>query len=146
MHKARAFFFVCAGIFLLALSYHLGARSAGAQAPGNPVVEVKRSSNGNLISITSNGDAYESVSPSADGPWSFRSNVFSGAIPAPGNPVVGIERGSDVGMISITSNGDVYQSSDDSGAGPWAFRSNVFGSATPAQAISIGQLKAKYAK
>jgi hypothetical protein len=33
MHKARAFFFVCAGIFLLALAYHLGARSAGAQAP-----------------------------------------------------------------------------------------------------------------
>ena len=32
MHKARAFFFVCAGIFLLALSYHLGARGAGAQA------------------------------------------------------------------------------------------------------------------
>ena len=32
MHKARAFFFVCAGIFLLALAYHLGARSAGAQS------------------------------------------------------------------------------------------------------------------
>src|SRR5262245_15731882 len=33
MHKARAFFYVCAGVFLLALSYHLGARSAAAQAP-----------------------------------------------------------------------------------------------------------------
>ena len=31
MHKARAFFYVAAGIFLLALSYHLGARNAGAQ-------------------------------------------------------------------------------------------------------------------
>jgi hypothetical protein len=33
MHRAKAFFYVCAGIFLLALSYPLGARSAGAQAP-----------------------------------------------------------------------------------------------------------------
>ena len=32
MHKARLFFFACAGIFLLAAAYHLGARSATAQA------------------------------------------------------------------------------------------------------------------
>src|SRR5262249_33696920 len=38
MQRAKAFFYVCAGIFLLALSYHLGARSAVAQAPGNAVV------------------------------------------------------------------------------------------------------------
>lgn len=30
MQRAKAFFYVCAGLFLLALSYHLGARSAGA--------------------------------------------------------------------------------------------------------------------
>jgi hypothetical protein len=28
--RARAFFYVCAGVFLLALSYHLGVRAAGA--------------------------------------------------------------------------------------------------------------------
>ena len=32
MQKAKAFFLVCAGFFLLALSYHLGAQSATAQA------------------------------------------------------------------------------------------------------------------
>jgi len=32
MHKARAFFYVSAGLLCLALAYHLGARSAGAQA------------------------------------------------------------------------------------------------------------------
>lgn len=37
MHKARAFFYVCAGIFLLALAYNFGAVSATAQVPGNPV-------------------------------------------------------------------------------------------------------------
>src|SRR5690349_5865855 len=30
--KARSFFYVCCGLFLLALSYHLGARNAGAQS------------------------------------------------------------------------------------------------------------------
>lgn len=40
MHRARAFFYVCAGVFLPALPYHLGARSAEAQAPGNPIVSA----------------------------------------------------------------------------------------------------------
>ena len=40
MQKARAFFFVCAGIFLLALAYHLGARSATAQAPATKPAEA----------------------------------------------------------------------------------------------------------
>ncbi len=31
MHKAKVFFYVSAGLFLLALSYHLGARNVGAQ-------------------------------------------------------------------------------------------------------------------
>jgi len=32
MRNAGAFFFVCAGLFLLALAYHLGARRAVAQS------------------------------------------------------------------------------------------------------------------
>lgn len=39
MHRARAFFFVCAGIFLLALSYLLGARNARAQLPRSTVTD-----------------------------------------------------------------------------------------------------------
>jgi len=35
---AKRFFYVCAGILCLALAYHLGARSATAQAPGDPIV------------------------------------------------------------------------------------------------------------
>lgn len=37
MNKARAFFFVCGGVFLLVLTYHLGARSAGAAGPARQV-------------------------------------------------------------------------------------------------------------
>ena len=34
--KAKRFFYVCAGMFLLALTYHLGARTAQAQVGGVP--------------------------------------------------------------------------------------------------------------
>jgi len=78
MHKARAFFYVSAGIFLLTLSYHLGARSAGAQAPGNAVVATF----GNLGAVvTANGDVYSALGPcSAD--WHLCGNVFGGPVPA----------------------------------------------------------------
>ena len=36
---APKFFYVCAGMFLLALSYHLGASSAGAQAQSFRVLD-----------------------------------------------------------------------------------------------------------
>jgi hypothetical protein len=42
MHKARAFFLVCAGFFLLALAYHLGARSAhGKAGVESPLVKFR---------------------------------------------------------------------------------------------------------
>src|SRR5881296_3029084 len=75
MHRARAFFYVCAGVFLLALSYHLGARSAGAQAPGNLVVTAA----GSLV-LTANGDVYLPTN-FADvnyEHWTRMGNVFSG--------------------------------------------------------------------
>ena len=40
MKRARGFFYVSAGMFLLALSYHLGARSAGAQSPSLDVANI----------------------------------------------------------------------------------------------------------
>ena len=84
MHKARAFFFVAAGIFLLALAYHLGARSATAQAPGNPAVALGRvpSAGGEAHGVlTANGDLYVDVSGSGQ-QWTYLANVFSGPTPA----------------------------------------------------------------
>lgn len=61
MHRARAFFYVCAGIFLLALSYHLGARSATAQA-GQSIAAFSSGNtshcSGDFFVITPNGDVY----------------------------------------------------------------------------------------
>ena len=59
MQKAKAFFLVCAGCFLLALSYHLGARSATAQAGSSEVgYAVSTLSSGTHFVMTPNGDIY----------------------------------------------------------------------------------------
>ena len=79
MHKTRAFFFVCAGLLCLALSFHFGATSVTAQAPGNPLVAMTVNGFSNpheYLAVTSNGDAYSSVSGGAT--WTLRGNVFSG--------------------------------------------------------------------
>ena len=78
MPKARAFFYVCAGVFLLALSYHLGARSATAQAPGNPVVAATGGDvSGHGSAYTANGDLYSTPSVGTE-PFRFVCNVFAG--------------------------------------------------------------------
>ena len=71
---ARKFFYVCAGMLMLALSYHLGANTATAQAPGNPVVATFIE--GNAV-VTASGDVYQS-SNGVIGPWTLMSNTFSG--------------------------------------------------------------------
>jgi len=79
MRQAKVFFIVCAGLLCLALAYHLGARSAGAQAPGNPVVALGVNSQGQCVSAaTANGNVYITVS----GGWAYSSNIFGSATPA----------------------------------------------------------------
>jgi hypothetical protein len=78
---------VSAGVFLLALSYHFGATSAVAQAPGNPVVCALPSSGydpgGSAYGVTiatANGDVYGA--PNEQGPWTRIDNVFTNSTPA----------------------------------------------------------------
>ena len=77
---ARKFFYVCAGMFLLALSYHLGASTATAQGPGNPVVGFIAYGNAGLAAaaITANGDVYASNIGGLDHGWVFKQNIFNG--------------------------------------------------------------------
>jgi hypothetical protein len=85
MHKARAFFFICAGLLCLAIAYHLGATSVQAQEPGNPIVGFS----GPLV-CTANGDIYGAVAlggnASAYGQWTRVGNVFTGQIPTQAAP------------------------------------------------------------
>ena len=76
---AKRFFYVCAGLLMLALSYHLGARSAGAQAPGNPVAGVAHDAGSALFVVTANGDTYVSLEGTG---WQRKDNVFSAPTPA----------------------------------------------------------------
>ena len=74
---AKRFFYVCAGLFLLAGAYALGARNAGAQAPGNSVVAVVNGTcpNYSTVVVTANGDLWGSNQCS--GTWTHIGNVFS---------------------------------------------------------------------
>ncbi len=65
---------MCAGLFLLALSYHLGARSARAQSSSNPIV----SASGGLV-VTANGDLYCSSDACNGAPCVRVNNVFASA-------------------------------------------------------------------
>ena len=79
---AKRFFYVCAGVFLLALTYHLGAQNATAQAPGNPVVGVAATTfvNCGFMAVTSSGDTY--FTDNCGQSWNLVSNVFGGPTPA----------------------------------------------------------------
>ena len=81
MHKAKTFFFVCAGAFLLALAYHLGARSATAQT-GNEIVAIAGATEGNLAywkAVTATGDTYTSSGHS--GTWVPGPSIFGAPTP-----------------------------------------------------------------
>lgn len=74
---AKRFFYVSAAILCLAAAYHLGASTATAQAPGNPVVAAGDAAWGESWVVTANGDVFSTVQPFSD--WSPRGNVFTGS-------------------------------------------------------------------
>lgn len=79
---ARKFFYICAGMVMLALSYDLGANTATAQGPGNPVVaagEMTFSNSTSNFVITSSGDLFTAASNSPGTSWVHLGNVFTGA-------------------------------------------------------------------
>ena len=72
---AKKFFYVCAGLILLALTYQLGARSATAQAPGNPIVGVAgNQAAGYYLAVAANGDCF--ATPDWGQHWNRYSNIF----------------------------------------------------------------------
>jgi hypothetical protein len=130
MRQAKAFLVVCAGIFLLALSYHLGARSAGAQVGTDVECVADEGANGCAVI---DHRLYRSVAgtPSV--------LVVSGEIPNPARAVACGAAG------VVLEDGTVYQLTFE---GVWRQLASLpfSGAPTPTKSISIGQLKAKYAK
>jgi hypothetical protein len=134
MHKARAFFFVCAGLLCLALAYHLGARSAGAQSGGG--VECA-AVDGSALYAVINRYVYHR-DPGA-GDWQIRLYASE--------PIPGASRVMACGAYHvILEDGSLYVwDGVGGGSGSWRLEQQFPTGATPAQSISIGQLKAKYA-
>jgi len=71
---ARRFFYVSAALLMLALTYHLGAARADAQAPANPIAGVSGVGNFAVV-VCANGDAFYSGDYGAT--WYRTGNVFS---------------------------------------------------------------------
>jgi hypothetical protein len=136
MHKARAFFFVCAGIFLLAVSYQLGATSARAQT-------------GIVQGATVNDLGYFAAASGRTFYWGY--SYYSGGSPPllrtvpdpiPGTSEVVVAEmihGGD-GYNVVLANGDVYQWGYGQAPG-WRYAFNLVGAPTPARQASWGQVK-----
>ena len=55
---ARKFFYVCAGMLMLALSYHFGASTATAQQGTSVVGAFSLGNGGPIVVLTPNGDVF----------------------------------------------------------------------------------------
>jgi len=144
MHKARAFFFVCAGLLCLATAYHLGARSAGAQLGGGTIAAAQCTS-WDIQSVYSRA----TVACVNRTVYFYADNNPQGLRTYPGvpgtDPVVAVGLAA-YNMMAMLSNGDTYSTSLN-GDGTWEFVCNTVGG-TPTPTVSQstwGQLKAKYA-
>ena len=126
MQRVKTFFLVCGGIFLLTLSWQMGAQNATAQtATAFDCVGF----NG--------GDAYAVVGRTLVWERSGNGTPYS-SVPIPGTArAIACSSGSvlleDGAIYTIaTSNGD------------WSYRGNLFGSTTSSQRHTLGQLKQLY--
>ena len=79
--RSRTFLHVSIGILALAAAYHIGARSAIAQAPANSVVGIIPYSAGSFTAaaITANGDVYATSISGLDHGWTWKTNIFGGS-------------------------------------------------------------------
>ena len=139
MRKARAFFFVCAGLLCLALAYHLGARSAGAQAGGGIECATVESvaNGGNAAFAVINRYVY--AKGFGGEPW--RVGLYAS------EPIPGASRVMACGVrYVILEDGSLYAwDGVEGGSGSWRLEQQFLTGATPAIQQSFGQLKAKYA-
>lgn len=81
--RAKSFFYVSLGILALAAAYHVGARNATAQVQGsNPTAALVTSEGAyRYLVFTGTGDVF--AASTANGPWTFTSNLFAGSPPVP---------------------------------------------------------------
>ena len=138
--RSRTFLHVSLGILALAAAYHLGARSAGAQASCGELVDIVRLRTPGcegLVTMNTSGQAFEGCGGSWHPTWSL-----------PGTPVALLNGpGGAPELIVLMNNGDVYQGITNTSLGSWppVLVGNVCpGGPTPARQESMGAVKARY--
>ncbi len=134
MHKARTFFYVCAGLACLTVAYQFGASRAAAQVGGAfegagfnsyPALEVSFCA-GRVLHWSQSTNGTD---------WLIPARLGAGGQPVPGTaPIAACKYG-----YVLLANGDLYQD-----IGSWSYIGNLIGAPTPASRQSFGQLKARY--
>ncbi len=140
MQRARAFFHVCAGLFLLALGYHFGASRATAQAGGQVDLAVAERVNHEVMAVagrTSHVSRFDVSGALAD-------HRTLPEIPGSAAIVgVGIVSGSgimDLDYVAMLSDGSAYGMPE---GGSWRLLGDMTG-LTPALRQTWGGVKARY--
>ena len=135
---AKKFFYACAGLFLLGLSYHAGAGSVAAQTSGQVVA------GGDSWAFLSDGTVYRhAFVANGMGPW-----VLAGHLAAPGG-VVGVSTSGfysgGVAFVRVLMDDGAFWEFRESGES--IFLNSIFGT-TPTATVpqTWGQVKDRYRK
>lgn len=132
---AKRFFYVCAGLFLLALSYHLGAHNVTAQSSaiqgGMVGFESQGFSgaSGRLVHVMNSGGAAGRIGAPVPGDAAIIATSFRGDVENP------------QGFV-LLENEDAYLSS----GAAWLFVGNLFDAPTASRSESWGKVKDRYRK
>jgi len=139
---ARKFFYVCAGMLMLALAYHLGATQANAQLGSITAVGIEQG----RVAMAVGRTVYGFEAPPNSPPGSGQLVGVLGGVPRV-SPIVGCAYTQGT-MWAVLENGDVYWACV-LGCTPqgWIYSGNALGGSPPVPTASEswGQLKSRYA-
>ena len=142
---AKKFFYVCAGLFVMALAFAAGASMVRAQSSGIVTSWVGQSGqSGAYVAVAVLG---RSLVYSAQGAVPGVLGSPASTPPVPGSAAiisVGVTARSDVPFMAMLETGEVYEYNN--GSAQWSYAGGVLGAPTPATSATWGQVKDRYRK
>ena len=136
---AKKFFYVCGGLLMLALAYHVGATDGEAQG-GGALDAAFISACGDVSAVSGRTIMF------SGGSTSYLPYVHP--YPVPGSAAVvscayaGCTSG---GFYAVLATGEIYLSAGDTrNPGPWTYIGSALGAPTAGRGATWGQVKARY--